>query len=527
MPNKILVSKNFGGGNPAVYEQAGVSLRQIGADIPASMEGWTGLSEPKPVNRAAEFNGDKYVIHDDSVYMLSASGTWDVDFTASIVSPVNTDTTVGLFPILVGASGSYLCYVWKSTVGNVHIARKSSAGSWNEVTTALTDFAGSSTAGLKVAFSILVDNTVYWGYADDFDRDLSYYYGANLETQGAWEMPVPSIPTDSNVNSNNFVGGYGSTSVGAEFYFTLGAGRDFTGTRVYDSWLYRISGGILDKVSLISRTIPEGSTRTGLRTDANTGHRDGLVRKDGNIYAIVWATGTTDFDEVTTENSDLLPDDGWSMHKLVPSGSTFIYDSEITDTVLPKNLRRDASVGGNGDVGARYAGQWSPLIQLNPSGQEEILLYYANDTEPGTLRNLYRFNNDTSELELLDIGSDASLSMPTYTRGNGSYESNIIESWIEGLTENESRAGESYVDVRIKGSGQPVTMHVIFDSDKNTPDTSMVFTSASSGVLISGNTVVSGIVADESILYRMSWQAETQGVPFGRKTPMQPRITLL
>lgn len=531
MPNKIYVSKNTGAGNPAVWEQAGVSLKKLGDDIPGSMESFTGSAgspEPNPLNRTIEFEGDIYTAHDSKVYKLSGSGTWDLDYTASVAVASNTEGMVGLYTALVGDK-SYLYMIWKGST-EMRMVRKTSAindtGAWgSEITYTPTLTAGMGNAGTHLVFAVQFNNVVYCRFVAEQSNNWSPLILANLETNAITEAPEPVFPpSEANVNANNWIFCGDIAPLNKKIYYTLSSSRDVTGKKLKENYLFEVEGGIVREAAFINRCQEKSDTANGFEVPLNTNfeHRDGLFPKGNSLYAIVWATGANT-PVPTNVSSDTETNDGWAMYKLTPSGSTFL-KQEVTDTVLPASLRRAATTGIS--VSPSWNGKWHITNQIDASGNERTWVYFSNRGLDGSIVNLYEFIDDSTELELVDIGSNVRLAPPAYKTGGGQREPAPIQAFIKDVREG-TNAGTVDVDVRIIGSGQSILMGILYSSEQKTPTSLMNFSATTSGVLISSNTIVSGLVAATGDLFTVTWEAENQGVPYAVKTLMNPIITLL
>jgi hypothetical protein len=503
----------------------GVSLRKIGGDIPDVMEAPGNGARPLSINRVADFEGDKYVVHNAVIYKLSASGTWDADYTLGASAGNTQEHAAGLYTILAGDE-SFLCHIWKRGTTTLGMVRKSSSidggGAWGSETTYTTQQSWTQGNGTSVMDALQIDNLVYFRYSDENGDQKSPLFLANLETEGFSELQLEAIPPETNVNTNG-IDAFGSFSpFNSKLYYTITTTET---NSLKENYLYEVEGSVVRKLHLINRIQQSGDITNGLEGNNNTrfSHRDGLFSKGSGLYAIVWATGLQGINGASVDTDD-QPDDGWGMYKYIPSGNTVVFDSDVSDTVLPASLRRN--VTDSNPVGALWSGRWSTVNQVDASGDERVYLYFENDGEDGTPRSLYEFIDDTQELDLIDIGANAAFSLPTYQRGGGNYESKPISAFIKDVREG-TNAGTIDIDVRIKGSGQEVIMGVLFNTEKDTPVDLMNLSATNSGSLIQNNTAVSGLIAGSGDLFTITWLAENQGVSYAVKTLMNPIITLV
>jgi len=533
MPNKVYTNKYWGvAGSPIVYEQTNASLKQVGNELPASLETVSNFNAyPLTLNRTVNFEGELYTVQNEDVYKLSPSGTWEVDFT-SITSAQQAGQfgVIGLFPVLLNQEDPYLYYVRKGTSANVVITRKSSpisaGGNWDtEAVTAITTW-GRATFANDTAHSALLNNILYFRFLS-FDYQVSSTLCfANLATKSVGDFAKESVPIEANVNASDFSPAGAMELWNGKLYYTMSTIQFSTGPRLKENYLYEVVGAVSPRKAIqINKLQQPADTALGLLGDNNTHHRDGLVAKDGNLYAIVYATG---WEGVSTGavSIDSLDSPGWGMYKIVNSGNEIVLHSEITDTVLPQELRRVAGMSGAPN-GVSWNGRWTTQHQVDESGVERVYLYYANNGFAGSLVNIYEFIDDTQPLQLIDVGLDASLSNASYRRGGGNYEIQPAKTFPVAVRQGQV-AGTVDIDVTIVGTGQPLLFGMLYNSDNEAATTLMNLVATTSGTIINGGTAVSGLLAgDTGNLMTLTWAAEAQGVEFAIQTAINPILTLL
>lgn len=539
MANKKYVLKYWGfgaspAGSPGVFELQGLSTKKVGGDLPGSLEDISTYDvAPRRLNAVANFEGEKYAYHNNNVYKLSSSGTWDLDFTGSVSLPnAQQFSIVGLYPALVEGK-PYLYAVRKGSSNVVVMTRKSSpitaGGNW-ETEQSFTQSAWSQQAGpgVTVAYQCILDNIVYFKFLG-FNHNGSQLKLANLNGNSITELPSEPLPAERNVNANDWVRAGDIEVFNKKVYFTQMTQRDNFGQRAKENYLFEVHGSVGPrKVALINRLQQQADTNTGMRINNGLNecfHRDGLVRKGDALYAIVYASGY-EGSPAAAPNIDAVLSTGWEMHKFVPSGTTVVFDSEVTDTVLPQELRRQSDPSG-AQNGASYRGRWTKSHEVDESGNARLYLYYTTKGNQGSIITQYEFVDDTQELLEVDTGGDGQFSNVSVQQGGGNYEVQPVLTSMENFREGQN-AGTIDIDVRVIGTGQALAMSFLFDKDKKEATTVMQLAATTSGTLINNGAVVSGVLAgDSGNVYTITWRAEDQGIPYALQIATNPIITLL
>lgn len=521
MANKELVVKYRGAGNPQVFEKTLASLRQIGNDLPGTLD--LNNERARATNRACNFEGDKYAVQNYKVYKLSASGTWDLDFTPAVSIGATYEGVVGLYPALVG-SDPFLYYIWRGTSGTNRMTRKSSkftgAGSWGSEVVGTNSIAFGNNSALSDA--IQVGNAVYFnwgGYTQAGIGGISDFYVADLQTNTLGEVKIPPRHADTNPSLGIPHANAVFDSWNGKVYTTYYRGQNISSVRLSSAELVEIQGSLAGTTSILS-FISDNTTGLAFAVDtADSSHRPVLFNDKTDMFAFVWESGHT----VANEFSDVNAYDGWCARRVVDSGGILVIE-DITNSVLPVAIRRNNGAGGGS---AHWTGRWGVNTQVDGSGNFSILLNYTDNGAAGSQSIIYKWIDKDTQLELLDIGTDPSLSTPHYSRGGGTQESAPIQSSIEDVRENTSIAGDVEIDIRFIGSGQAITFGLLYDENKEVVNKFATLRSSTSGTVAGDGKTVSGITVDSGNIITLSWKAESDFVPNGKSTGLNPVIYLV
>jgi hypothetical protein len=231
-----------------------------------------------------------------------------------------------------------------------------------------------------------------------------------------------------------------------------------------------------------------------------------VVPESGRMYAFayIWGSGLSDAA-------------GWAVFRMRYDGAsdTLINEGDIGWKVLPFPLRLSTS----STIGVRSRVKAYSLV--DPSGRLTTIIEYMNDGTQGSLVNTYRWENEDTEMTLLNTGGDASWTRPLIKIGGGERVWSPRQPYNFTFRVDASGAdpGKLKLRTRVLGSSEAIKVRYYF-TDKKVPMQRLANISAPTSGSISANELT-GITANSGE-FVVDWDIQAQGFDLNDEFNIHP-----
>jgi hypothetical protein len=138
----------------------------------------------------------------------------------------------------------------------------------------------------------------------------------------------------------------------------------------------------------------------------------------------------------------------------------------------------------------------------------------ATNDVAGTTRTYYEFIDDVTEMTQLDIGAPIEIAMPNVGQGGGDRSFISGEMDVRIISKPVSVAGGERISFMIfqkpGTSAIPnVKFRLLYNNEGGPPITAATLSNPSVGSLSPGNQEVTGLTADGTTVYQVTWNAIT------------------
>lgn len=502
----------------------------IGTGLPTSVEiqnaGWEVTANAK--NRVIEFESELYCVQRQDVYKFnSTNDKWEIDHAASgKYQPGGSldfgdSVTLGLY-ISAENGVSYLHHIWAASGtdtwrGVRKQSRFTGTGDWEQEVIYTTPFA-------SLSADATYNTSTYGGVLDvlEFNGKI-FALTSTAQTTSAESLHNPIIfDLKSNTMAQvtlppvSFGEKWASTGAFAahqDRIFFLGYNQTQIGVGSV-----QINGAVI--CELIGTDLITKLTLSPVGSPVNRATYDIASSKpiffsDGEyLYAGPYL--------------DVDTTDGYALYKINPSGIDLVNLGE-TSGILPLSISRGPFLDPDIDRSDEFVPKVSIYTQVDASGNEEIIFAHFAQTNSGRPGSFWRWQGPNERLKYLGVGHGPEFSLPSFRQGGGAYlwsEHKKIQTQIENI-EPSNTVGNATISFRIiGGSGQPAVVRFLYDNNTQFATTfasleDVKYPVVSSGVVASGN-YVTGIIADENIVYKVDWKAQDDGIATGESYVINP-----
>lgn len=527
--HKVLCSK-YRTSTIGEFAQVGTShngkFSPIGTGLPTSVEsnGDTSAGRLNCKNRVIEFENELYCVQRSDIYKYNASiNEWELDHAAGAkhndADGWGDVYSLGLY--IAPENGiNYLYHVWGTAyTTSFRSVRKQSAftgsGVYETEQTHSTPFGAYNSAAAGntslefggfldvVEFNSKIYSVCTFAVTATAETLASIFtYDFTTQTMGGVLFPAVSVSgADIWGNSIGFAG-YNN-----RLFFLAAQGHSSSDVIFIEDGYVVVE--IVGGVGVTRLEIATGNGDNTVDTRASCSSKPIMFSDGDYLYA-----GPITSDTISA---------GYKLHQIETSGQALVDLGEITQTVLPDSIGRGSQ---RTDPNAVKAGglinRATMYTQVDASGNDEIIMMHTHRSEPGVPASFWKWNGPSQQMSYLGRGHGAEVAMPSMRQGGGSYLwSNLkpFQAQIEKV-EPSPVPGNIRLSYRlVGGSGEPVVARFLFDKQLEQAKTfaslqSVTSPAISSGVAVSGS-YVTGIVADQNILYEIDWKAEQDGIAVG------------
>ena len=500
-----------------------------------------GVDEPPTdgrfasLNRAVDFEGDKYWWHNNYVRVNIPGSGWTVGDpgtggqakTVGVNIPAlgidYQNIILGLFPMISKSDGQqrlvalYIDDDFTRRLGaRIKESKFTSTGGWSaEITMQLSTSAlNGSTANVGGwGYYGRIGNKVYLQFRAN-EKLENNYVEVDLDTITAIEYVAATTPSNT-VSSSGSVTQRMAPDVFCPYSGFIwrmckegGHGVELGSSHPSNSrtswYLERPSITPVVDLILVSGLSPDGGL--GVANDSWEGRTELFVDPDvGKMYGMTFIRGSGNRSGFAC----------WQM-RYDSITDALINEGNVGETVLPPPFRLKTGTD------FLMTSRWKAYNLVNASGESTVILEVMRDGQNGTLVNTYGWNGPNTQMTFLGQGGNAKLSRPNIKIGGGEYVSSPRQPYDLTFRVDAvgAPAGTVNLRTRILGSGQAVKLRWLFTDKSVSMTREALVQNASSGTLI-GNQL-SGIIASSGIEYVVQWRLQDQNVQLTNTFDIHP-----